>query len=115
MGRIKSNIEDLMAKSNLERLKHQTDNLLRLSDAPIKLNQAERLIARFGSTSILHARLNEVGLKINIQAIYKWYWPKSRQGTGGLIPTRAWPYIIKAAILEGIVLGPEDFDPRPRF
>lgn len=110
-----ANIEVIMAKSSIERLKHETDNLIRFSDDPIKKSQTERIIDRFGTVTTLHARLNDAGLCLNISTIYRWKYPKNRKGTGGMIPARIWPYLMRAALLEGIYFMPEDFDPRPKF
>ena len=74
--------------------------------------QAERILARFGGASRLHAILAELGHPLAHATLYKWTYPKERGGTGGFIPTSAWPLILKAAAHEGIILTSDDMDPR---
>lgn len=77
--------------------------------------QAELIIRRFGG----HKRMAEIfallGMPYNLSTIYRWNYPKEKGGTGGVIPTTAWPEIQKAARLEGVLLKPEDFDPNGRL
>lgn len=76
-------------------------------------SQAERIIERLGGMDHLMELLAYVGHPINLCTLYRWTYPKERGGTGGLIPTHMWPVIFQAARCEGIILGPEDLDPRP--
>lgn len=76
-------------------------------------SQAERIIKKFGTPRILGRILEEIGRKRNYATIYKWLYPKSKDGRGGLIPTSAWDDILAAARYEGIIITSEDMDPRP--
>lgn len=70
--------------------------------------QAERVIAKFGSAYRLARLLNK-----DPAAVYRWTYPKNRGGTGGLVPASAMQHILRVARLEGVLLTPEDLDPRP--
>jgi len=78
--------------------------------------QAERILAKFGGARRLFALLKAVGATrySDPTAIYKWTYPKAKGGTGGRIPTAAWPEILLAARAEGILISSEDMDPRPK-
>jgi hypothetical protein len=76
------------------------------------LTQAERVLFKFGGARSLAAILKSIGRPISPSAIYKWTYPANRDGTGGLIPTRALSDVMAAARAEGIYLSSEDLDPR---
>ena len=79
------------------------------------LSQAERLIFKFGSSYRLAKLVRAAtGRRMTDALVQKWTYPKSRGGTGGVIPTRAWPFIFEAAEYAGVVLEVSDFDPRPK-
>lgn len=75
-------------------------------------SQAERVIKCFGSPRYLYSALREIGLNYNLSTIYKWTYPTSKGGRGGLIPSNAWRDIIAAARYVGVVISSEDLDPR---
>lgn len=77
-----------------------------------KLSQAERLIEKFGSQKVLCDALNEVGYKITTSAVSRWTTDSEKGGSDGLVPSRAWPSIFRAARLMGILIQPSDLDPR---
>lgn len=77
--------------------------------------QASRIIAKFGGARRLASILASIGKPRDPSSIYKWAYPKEKDGTGGLIPTSAWPDIISAARYDGVVLTLEDLDPRPKL
>lgn len=81
-------------------------------DPDTPLSQAERIFRRFGGPSELVRLLEEVGDRRNKSSVYRWAHARKDGGTSGRIPTLAWPSIIKAARYAGIVLTPEDMDPR---
>jgi hypothetical protein len=71
---------------------------------------AERVITKCGKGSFSN------GLKVlsrwtgkHITRIQRWNYPKSRGGTGGIIPTQEQQGILARALKEGIELSPEDF------
>lgn len=67
---------------------------------------------KFGGARNLARALCRVGEPRTPSAVYKWLHPKgSCQGTGGLIPTRSWEAVLKAARNEGIILTAADCDP----
>lgn len=74
-------------------------------------NQAERVIAKFGGVPHIHKALANVGCAKNKSTIHRWRYPVEVGGTGGIIPPRVWPYLVKAAHSEGIILTSEDLDP----
>lgn len=74
--------------------------------------QAERIIQKFGGARRLSLILNTLGLKRNTASIYKWTYPRAKGGTGGFIPTSAWPDLLRAARFEGIVISSREMDPR---
>ena len=75
--------------------------------------QAQRVFDRFGGVSRLHKALQRLAAhnRRNISSLYRWNLPKSHGGTGGLVPSSAWPDVMAAAELEGIVIRPEDCQP----
>lgn len=75
--------------------------------------QADRVFARFGGVPSLKAALDRVGPQASrtMSALYRWNLPKSRGGSNGVVPSAAWPDIMKAARLEGVLLTPEDCFP----
>lgn len=70
-------------------------------------SQGKRVIRKFGGTTPLLNALHMLGHKIDRRSINRW-------GFNGTIPADQMPYILEAALIEGIVLQPEDLDPRPR-
>lgn len=65
---------------------------------------AERIIEKFGGVSEL-ARLS--GWSAN--SIYKWTYPKSKGGTGGLIPTDKQADVYRLSLAHSKGVAPEDF------
>ena len=80
---------------------------------PIK-TQAERILDKFGGARRLASTLQAIGRPRDVTAIYRWTYPKSKGGTNGTVPRIAWDDVLAAARAEGIMLTPEDLDPRPR-
>jgi hypothetical protein len=76
-------------------------------------SQAERIIKKFKNARVLSRILTEIGRPRDKSTIYKWLYPRNRQGTGGLVPTKAWDDVLAAARYEGIIITSEDMDPRP--
>ncbi len=82
-------------------------------EIPEKLpTQAERIFAKFGNATRLHQYLVAIGRPYNKASIYKWSYPRSKGGTNGWIPTRAWPDILAVARYEGVFISSEEMDPR---
>jgi hypothetical protein len=75
-------------------------------------SQALRVIHKFGGVRNLAIALSNVGKRYNPSSIYRWTYPRSEGGAGGVIPTKALPDVHLAARLEGILLDNSDFDPR---
>lgn len=75
-------------------------------------SQADRVITKFGGPRALRNAMASAGHPRDLVSIYRWRYPKPN-GTGGRIPSSAWPGIHAAARLEGIHLTSEDLDPRP--
>lgn len=70
------------------------------------MSQAERIIDKFNGRYNL-ARL--IGKQPS--TIYRWTYPRSKGGTGGLIPNKDLPLIRKAAREQGIYLTEKDLYP----
>ena len=79
---------------------------------PLNLDgQAARIIAKFGTAGRLAKALDRLGVPEMARTrtvVYRWTYPKSRGGTGGLIPLEALPAVIAAAKLEGVLITPDD-------
>lgn len=73
--------------------------------------QSERVIQKFGGVRRLAHALKLIDKPINTSSIYRWTYPRP-QGTGGIIPSQAWPSILEAARLLGILITREDMDVR---
>ena len=79
------------------------------------MTQATRIITKFGGARALSLALKQLPDPEDHRhwsVIYRWTWPRHRSGRGGLIPTRTWPAILRAARLHGIYLTEEDMSPR---
>lgn len=77
--------------------------------------QADSIFQKFGGVPKLHAALERLAdvtgddsVRRNLSTLYRWNLPRAVAGTGGLIPTTAWPDILRAAKLHGIHIAPED-------
>jgi amino-acid N-acetyltransferase len=75
-------------------------------------SQASRLIEKFGGAYKLSKLLGLAGDPRTPATIYRWNYPRSRGGSDGIVPSNAWPAIMRAARLEGLVLTSDDIDPR---
>lgn len=75
-------------------------------------SQAESVIDKFGGARQLREALDAAGYPLNLATIYKWAYPREKKGCGGFIPVAAWPAILDAARLAGILLDANQFDPR---
>ena len=75
--------------------------------------QADRVIRRFGGVGRLTRALKFICKDKTRLAIQKWRWPRHKGGSGGIIPGCAIMDVIEAARVAGLVLTPEDLDPRP--
>jgi hypothetical protein len=49
---------------------------------------------------------------MSTQGVYKWMWPMTKGGTGGLIPHRRQIELMVAAKQRGIILTKDDFFPK---
>jgi hypothetical protein len=84
------------------------------------MNQAERVIAKFGNARDVAralAMLNDPMQHRTPASIYKWTWPKPK-GTGGRIPGTAIEGIIAAGRLVGVLITSEDLyveNPAPTY
>lgn len=75
-------------------------------------SQADRILYKFGGPRHLRDVLKAIGRPRNLSSIYRWTYPKEDGGTGGLIPTSAWPDLHVAAHFDGVIITSEDMDPR---
>lgn len=75
-------------------------------------SQADRLIRKFGGARNLMRILKKIGEPLTAATIYRWAYPKEKGGTGGLIPTRTWPTLFRAAKYAGVFISQEETDPR---
>lgn len=79
----------------------------------IKGTQAYRVIRKFGGAPRLGEILRELGHSIENSTIYRWDYPLEDGGSGGLIPIKWIPLIIKIARMDGIILNNDDLSPIP--
>jgi hypothetical protein len=90
-------------------------NALEIPDVPspkqLSGTQAARVFARFGGVRLLYRAMAEASVPRDISVIYRWNLPRESGGTGGLIPTSAWPDVKVAARRAGIFLNAEDCAP----
>jgi hypothetical protein len=81
--------------------------------APIHAKtQAEVIFSKFGSATRLHLVFLAIGRPYNKATIYKWAYPRSKGGSNGWVPTRAWPDVLAAARYFGVFITSEEMDPR---
>lgn len=78
-------------------------------------SQAKRVFAKFGGVPSLHRALEALGAEHarNIVTIYRWDYPRAAGGCDGVIPSLSMKSVLKAARYEGVLLTPDDLDPRP--
>jgi len=81
---------------------------LETGDKP-RLTQAERVILKFNG-----ARKLAKAIGCDMATVYKWTYPKAKQGCEGLIPSSAMRKVLAAARREGILLTNEDLSPERR-
>ncbi len=77
-------------------------------------NQAQRIIAKFGSPyklAVALAQLPDPHMHRHPSVIYRWGWGRDKSGRGGLIPLKAIEPVKHAARLQGILLTAEDWQP----
>lgn len=74
-----------------------------------RLSQAERVILKFDGARKLAAAIGA-----DMSTVYKWTYPKAKQGTDGMIPSSAMRKVLLAARREGILLTNEDLSPEKR-
>lgn len=77
-------------------------------------NQAEAILARFGGPMNLYRIIKEIEPENawSHTSIYRWKYPRSKGGTGGVIPSSAFKLLWKAARFHGIILTVEDMFPQ---
>lgn len=99
----------------------RTGNVAMKIDGPIKIGvndhnrprtQAYRIFVKFGGVPGLWEALKTVQRPRQLQAMYRWLYPKERGGSDGLVPLNAMEDILIAARYMGIILSSEDLDPR---
>lgn len=77
----------------------------------IETCKAQRVIDAFGGVPRLARYLKEAGYDVSNATVYRWTYPKSRQGTGGTIPAR-WAKPLKTlAELYGVEVADRDLAP----
>lgn len=77
------------------------------------LTQVDRLILVFGGVSAMRDALRAVGKPVSKVSVYRWNHPRSRGGSGGVVPSSAMPAVLDAARYLGLYLSAEYLDPRP--
>ena len=73
--------------------------------------QADRIFQKFGGVPALKKALDRLGgdASRSLSALYRWNLPKKKGGCAGIVPSSAQSDIMRAARLEGVHLGPEDW------
>ncbi len=74
--------------------------------------QADLIIDKFGGARRLTEYLWSAGVEYSYTTVYKWTYTRAKGGTNGRVPTAAWPGVIAAARIAGILISAEDMDPR---
>jgi len=72
----------------------------------IKRTQARRIFIKFGGPRRVAAATGH-----DPSCVYRWDYPKSKGGTGGIVPLDALRKVRIAARAEGILLTDEDLSP----
>jgi amino-acid N-acetyltransferase len=72
--------------------------------------QAERIYEKFGGPGKLAKMLG-----YDRSTVYRWNYPVSKRGSGGLIPTKSLVKVIALAEEEGILIGAEDLFPNAKL
>jgi hypothetical protein len=82
-------------------------------DAPLKfMTQSARILRKFGGPKRMVKLMALAGKKMTLNAISRWELPQDLGGTAGIIPAEDWPTLFLAARMDGVVILPEDLDPR---
>ncbi|MGB8601619.1 MAG: hypothetical protein WCD42_05410 [Rhizomicrobium sp.] len=68
------------------------------------MNIAKRIITKCGGHAVVAAMTG-----VHVTRVHRWTYPKSRGGTGGLIPAQHLQTILAEAQKRGIALSPSDF------
>lgn len=91
----------------------EESNEAKTSDSnPRTKTQAEAIFEKFGNASRLCAILKALGRPYNKATLYKWTYPRTKGGTNGWVPTKAWPDVLAAARYFGVFITSEEMDPR---
>jgi hypothetical protein len=81
-------------------------------ETPFAETQVDRLFAKFGGVPALVKALAQVGCPMEKTTLYRWNYAAERNGRGGFVPAHAWPAILRAARLEGVLITAEDMNPQ---
>lgn len=77
--------------------------------------QALKILLRLGGPKRVCEALAEYNIRIyDPSTIHRWLYPKSRGGTGGVIPPKALDDLLLLAKIEGIILTPEELYQSPK-
>lgn len=76
--------------------------------------QASRVLARFGGAFRLASILREMDESRTVTTLYRWTYPRSKGGTGGLIPGESIPLVLEAARRSGVKITHADWSPEER-
>ncbi len=83
-----------------------------LSKPHLRRTQSRVIFEKFGGVVPLYTLLKALGRPYNKATLYKWTYPRTKGGTGGWVPTHAWPDILAAARMDGVFITSEEMDPR---
>lgn len=72
-----------------------------------KLDPAKTVIERFSTEGVSGVRVVAGIAGLDRTSVHKWMWPKSRRGTGGLVPSRYHRALREAAEERGVDLPAE--------
>ena len=84
--------------------------MTRLPETTPKTTQFDRILRRFATNAAGLARL----LGREPSHVYRWGYPSSRGGTGGVIPAKGLRELVALARLQGVLLTSDDLDPREK-
>lgn len=79
------------------------------SGEKLTMTQADRIVLKFNGVRNLARAID-----VDMTTVYKWTYPRNKQGTNGLVPSHAMLKILAAARREGVLLTADDLSPEPQ-
>lgn len=81
-----------------------------MNDDEMLSNVATKIVKKFdGAANLRNCLVHATGRNLNLTTVYRWTYPVSKGGTGGVIPGKWLAHVQRAARLGGLYLSEEDF------